>query len=106
MTTLKKILENIKHHRINGVNVGLSRELEVYHKGVIDNIVINAYKSIIMEEVERLMEQIVGVKELFPEATLNPLDEETAFLVQYKEGHNRAIKDQINYLKDKLNEIE
>lgn len=66
-----------------------------------EGFVKETYTSMVEEEVERLMEQVVGVKELFPEATLKP-DEETALLVQYKEGHNRAIKDQINYWKNKL----
>lgn len=103
MTTLKKILENIKHHRINGVNVGLSRELEVYHKGVIDNIVINAYKSIIMEEVERLEGKKYDIDWTDGRKMYGGNSEHTS---NEALAYNQALQDQINYLKDKLNEIE
>jgi len=56
---------------------------------LLNEIIANTLK----QAAEALEGMKKSVKDLYPEATLNTLDEETAFQVTYKEGHNRALTD-------------
>lgn len=67
----KFFLEEVKQFCIKELSLAVSAELEEVEK-----------------EVE-VMKKIV--KELFPDATLNSLDEDTAFQVEHKNGYNKAL---------------
>jgi len=83
MKTDKEILDNLKNHRINGANVGLTKDLEVYHTGVVENIILNIRKA------DR--EAVVGiVREL---ASNSPLDSN-----DIRRGYQQMATDIINEL--------
>lgn len=57
-TLKERVFDQIKQHRINGDKVGLTKELEIYHTGVIENIILNLIEQTRKEERERIVEMI------------------------------------------------
>ncbi len=72
----------------------------------IGHITPNPMTTLLEKYIAKVEETKKSVKELFPEATLNSLDEDTAWQIHYKDAYNKGISDIQSLLPELIKEVE
>jgi hypothetical protein len=113
MPTLQQILERYRKKFLTYTSWGATeKELSKLIKSKdVEDFITSTYKSIIQGEIERLTDRLKLMEKA--EITGLGLPHENSpeiygnrRVVAYAEGCKNVYKDQINYLQNKLNEIE